>query len=444
MTATRYAPSSGAVLAYQTEGDGPFDVAFASGFPHHLEIQAEQPGFRRLVERIAGFARVIRYDRRGMGLSDPPAPGDRLEDRAEDLLAVLRAAGSERASFVAFGEGGLTVLQLAATHPEVVTSMVLVAPYARLVAGDGYDAGLEPGAFADAVGRIRELWGSGQWVIETLFPPFADDPVFRQWAARLERYAVSPTMAAEAWQRVAAFDVRPLLSQVSAPALLIGRSDNPGHGRGHVRFLAEHLPGATVRELPGEVVGTFFDADPEEGDEIAEFLIGTRADPAPRRSLQAILFTDIVDSTARASTLGDARWRALLDHHDTVLAGEITRFGGRLVKSTGDGVLAVFGSPSEAVRCARSAGAALEAVGVGTRAGVHVGEIELRGDDVAGMAVNIAARVAACAGRGQVLVSQTLVDLLIGTAATFEAAGRHELKGVPGTWELHSLTHPPR
>ena len=438
-TPTRYAPARGGVLAYQVRGDGPFDVAVIGGFPQHLEVQAEQPGYRRLMDRISGFARLITFDRRGISLSGPALPGDRLEDRTDDAVAVLAAAGSDRASFVAFGEGCLTVLHLAATRPEVVTSMVLVAPYPRLVSGDGYEHGLDPAAFARSVARAREVWGTGQWVIDTLFPPLGDDPVFRQWAARFERYTTSPPEAARQWEHVATFDVRAHLDRVRAPALLIGRADNPGHGHGHVEYLASKLADARVRQLPGEVVGTFFDADPEEADEIQDFLIGTRADPAPRRVVRAILFTDIVGSTERASAVGDARWRVLLDHHDSVISAETERFGGTIVKTTGDGVLATFASPSDALRCVEEVIDAMAEVHVEIRAGVHVGELELRGTDVAGMAVHIAARVAALAGAGAIYVSRTVVDLLVGTAARFRPVGRHGLKGVPGDWELFAL-----
>jgi class 3 adenylate cyclase len=436
---TRYAPARGGVLAYQVHGAGPFDVVLAGGFPQHIELAAEQPGYRRLMERIAGFARLIVFDRRGMSLSDPPLPGDSLEDRAEDVLAVLAAAGSEHASFVSFGEGGLTVLQLAASHPEAVTSMVLVAPYPRLTAGDGYEHGLSAAAFAETVERARRVWGTGEWVTETLFPPMASDPVFRQWAGRFERYALSPTEAAEGWRRVGTLDVRALLPRITAPALLIGRSDNPGHGRGHVQHLATHLADARVRELPGEVVGTFFDADPEEAAEIQEFLVGTRVDPAPRRVVRAILFTDIVGSTDRAAQIGDGRWRTLLDHHDAVLAEEVGRHGGTTVKSTGDGVVAVFAAPSDAVRAATAGARRLADVGVDVRAGIHVGEVELRGADITGLAVHIAARVAALAGAREVLVSRTVADLLVGTEVALRACGAHELKGVPGRWELHAV-----
>ena len=433
---TRYAPARSGVVAYQVHGEGSFDVIVAGGFPQHIEIMMEQPGYRRLMERLAAFARLIVFDRRGMALSDPPLPGDRLEDRAEDVLAVMAATGSERASFVSFGEGGLTVLQLASSHIDAVSSMVLIAPYPRLTSGDSYEHGLSPEAFAETVERARRSWGTGQWVTETLFPPSASDPVFRQWASRFERYSLSPTQAAEGWRRVGTLDVRGVLSRVVAPALLIGRSDNPGHGRGHIQYLAAHLADARVRELPGEVVGTFFEADPDEADEIQEFLIGTRIDPAPRRVMRAILFTDIVGSTDRSAQLGDARWRVVLDHHDAVVYDTVERFGGTIVKTTGDGVLAIFGTPSEAVRGAATLIAQLADVDVNVRAGIHVGEIELRGDDIAGMAVNIAARVAALAGASDIFVSRAVADLLVGTELLFRPAGSHQLKGVPGAWEL--------
>lgn len=436
LTETRYAAADGGVIAYQIFGRGDFDLVIAGGFPWHIELHWEQPGFARLLERLAGFARVIVFDRRGVGLSDPPRGADTLDDRADDLRCLLGAVGSEEASFVSFGEGGLAVMQLAATSPALVRSLVLIAAYARLTRTKGYEAGLAPEEFEASVSHVGEVWGTGGWAA-SLFPSSADDPLFRRWAARVERYAATPTRAVAAWRHVGSLDARSVLSRIEAPTLVVTRADNRGHGRGHGAYLAEHIPDAKVLELPGEAVGSFFDADPSEADEIQDFLIGVRADPEPGRALVAILFTDIVDSTQAVAATGDRPWRDVLDRHDEVTAQQVTRFGGRVVKGTGDGTVATFPSPRNALRCAWALHEHLDTIGLRIRAGAHVGEIELRGDDIAGFAVHVAQRVSSLAGAGEVVVSQTLRDLLGRGDARVTHRGHHRLKGVDEEWTVH-------
>lgn len=441
---TRYAPADGGAIAYQRFGDGPIEVVIANGFPGHVELGWEQPGMARLLRRLATFATVTAFDRRGVGLSDPSPPDDTPASRAEDLVCLLDHVGADRASFVTFGEGGFGALHLAATRPERVESLVLNAAYPRLTRGVDYAYGISPAEVEQMAALAEQDWGTGSWMIRTLFPDHADDPLFRQRMARLERYTATPSRAAAIWRRVATFDARPLLPHITARTLVVTGPSNPAHGPGHAGHFVEHMPAARSLVLPaGRVVGTFFDAEPAEGDEIQEFLTGTRADPTAGREIAAILFTDIVGSTAAVAKAGDRRWRDVLDHHDAVSADHVSRFGGRVVKTTGDGVLAVFPSASRAVICAFAARDDLAAVGIATRAGVHVGEVELRGEDVAGLAVHIAQRVSSEAGAGEVVVSQTAADLLADAAVHLTDLGPHHLKGLDRPWTILAASPAP-
>jgi len=437
---TAYAPAEGGVVAYQRFGSGPLEVVIGNGFPGHVEVGWEQPGMARLLHRLASFATVTVFDRRGVGLSDPPAGEDSLTSRAADVLALLDHVGADRVSFVTFGEGALGALQLAVSHPERVESLVLNAPYARLTSAPGYPCGVPPEAAEAMAVRAADEWGTGRWMIATLFPDKADDPLFRQRMARLERYSATPTRAAAIWREIARLDARHLLPQVSAPVLVVARASNPAHGPGHAEHFVEHLPDVRALRLPGEVVGTFFDAEPAEADEIQEFLTGSRADPTAGREIAAILFTDIVGSTTAVARAGDRRWRDVLDHHDDVSTRHVQRLGGRLVKTTGDGLLAVFPSASAAVRCAAAVRDELGDVGIATRAGVHVGEVELRGDDIAGLAVHIAQRVSSVAGDREIVVSQTAADLLADGSVLLEDRGPVHLKGIERPWSIHLVT----
>ena len=435
---TRYAPAPGGVIAYQTFGDGALHLLVANGFPGHVELAWEQPGMARLLQRFANFARVTAFDRPGVGLSDPPAGDDSLVDRAQDLTALLDHLGADRVSVVSYGEGAFGVLQLAATAPERIESLVLNAPYARLTRCDGYPHGVSDADAEAMAARAERHWGTGKWMIDTLFPTHGDDRLFRARMARLERYAATPTRAAATWRHLATLDARHLLPQIEAPTLIVTRRSNPGHGPGHGAYFADRIRQARLLELPGEVVGTFFDAEPEESDHIQDFLTGSPADPTAVRDIVAILFTDIVGSTATAASVGDRHWHDVLDHHDAVTAGNVNRFGGRVVKTTGDGVLAIFPSASSAVSCALAARDQLAAAGIHTRAGVHVGEVQHRGEDVAGLAVHIAQRVSAQAGEGQVLTSSTAADLLVDDRIELGALGPHSLKGIEREWNLYT------
>lgn len=437
LTETRYAPAPGGVIAYQTFGDGTLHLIVANGFPGHVELGWEQPGMARLLQRLASFARVTVFDRPGVGLSDPPAGNDGLVERAQDLTGLLDHLGADRVSAMTFGEGAFGILQLAATAPERIESLVLNAPYARLTRCEGYPYGVSDADAELTAERAERHWGTGKWMIDTLFPTHGDDRLFLARMARLERYAATPTRAAATWRHVASLDARHLLSQIEAPTLIVTRRNNPAHGPGHGGHFADHMPQARLLELPGEVVGTFLDAEPQEADHIQEFLTGSRADPTAGREILAILFTDIVGSTVTAAAVGDRHWQDVLDHHDDVTAGNVHRFGGRVIKTTGDGVLAIFPSASSAVSCAFAARDQLASAGIQTRAGVHVGEVQHRGDDVAGLAVHIAQRVSAQASDGQVLTSRTAADLLVDDRIQLDDLGPHSLKGIERPWNLY-------
>jgi class 3 adenylate cyclase len=437
---TQYAQSGGASIAYQAVGDGPLDILFLPGWISQIEQLWESPGLRRFLERLGTFGRVILFDRRGGGLSDR-APGEfTLEQEARDALAVLDAAGSERAALFTYALGGITGIMLAAEHPDRVGALILYASLARTAWAPDYDWALtveQREQFAEA-----GLTGWGEIdkpTIAQFTPSLADDPAHKAWFARLERLAASPREARAMAMTAVDLDVRDKLPRIRVPTLVMHRPAERIWDVRHSHYLSENIPGARYVELQGE------DSLPHVGDsdaileEIQEFLTGAR-EAGVTRALRTVLFTDIVDSTARAAGMGDGRWRDLLARHDEDVRKELERFGGAEVKTVGDGFLATFaGPPSHALRCALAITDAARELGVEVRIGMHTGECELIGEDVGGMAVHIASRVNGLAQPGEVLVSGTVFGTVVGGPFTFEDRGLHELKGVPGRWPLFAL-----
>lgn len=439
MTAeTRYADSGGVNIAYQVVGEGPLDLVFVPGFVSHVELFWEVAPARRVFERLASFSRLIVFDKREQGSSDRLGRPPTLEETMEDLRAVLDAAGSERAALFGVSEGGPMAMLLAATYPERCSHLALYGTAARFTHAPGYDAGVPPEALERFGRRIGSEWG-GAAGIGVLAPSLAGDPELERGWQRVMRTGTSPRGVVALMGLYRELDVREALPLISQPTLVLHRAADRPLPVAMGRYLAEHIADARFVELPGEDHAWFAGDSDALLDEVQEFLTGTRPERPPDRVLSTVLFTDIVRSTETAAELGDQRWRRLLDRHDELVRREIERHDGRPVKSTGDGFLATFAGPARAIGCARTVADQVRELGIEIRAGLHTGECELRNGDVGGLAVHIGTRVAAKAGPGEVLVSGTVKDLVVGSGIDFAERGSAELKGVPGEWRLYAV-----
>jgi pimeloyl-ACP methyl ester carboxylesterase/class 3 adenylate cyclase len=438
---TRYAKSGDVNIAYQVVGDGPFDLVYVPPFVTNLELQWEDPTERRYLERLASFCRLIMFDKRGIGLSDRVAVAT-LEERLDDLRAVMDAAGSQRAALFGGSEGGALAILFAATYPERVSALVLYGAYPRMAWAPDYPDGLPEEVWADGLQYLQENWGRLQEqaspLVHMLAPSRADDPLWLKAHARWERLSASPGAVASILQMIREIDVRHLLPALRQPTLVVYRTADVPHAVGS-RHLGESIAGAKVVELPGNEYFPHLGDQDAIVDEIEEFLTGVRPLHALDRALATVLFTDIVSSTQRAAALGDDEWRRMLDHHAALAVREVERHRGRAIKSTGDGMLATFDGPARAVRCAQAICAGVRSLGLEVRAGLHTGEIELRGDDIGGIAVHIGQRVSALAGPTEVLVSSTVKDLVAGSGIRFADRGSHVLKGVPDEWRVFAV-----
>ena len=440
-TRTQYAKNGDVHLAYQVLGEGPIDLLLLVADFIPTDAWDEQPLLAHAIRRLASFSRLIRCDRRGIGCSDPitPTTPPTLEQWMEDALAVLDAAHSNCPSVMATMDAGALGLLLAATHPGRVRSLVLVNSFARGLQAPDYPWGwLEETAMKMADDTVEPAEDIG-WGLGLVAPSMADDDDFRRWWDRTGNRGASPATARALLEVYLRSDVRDILGVIDVPTLVVHRTDDKAIVVEHGRYLAEHIPRAKFVELSG--ADDFFwlgDAD-SLIDEVEQFLTGTRRRPELERTLATVLFTDIVDSTQRASDLGDLRWRQLLDRHDRACAEHVELYRGRTVKATGDGILATFDGPARAIACALGLRDVLRPLGVEIRVGVHTGEVELRGDDIGGIAVHIAARIQALAEPCQCLVSRTVTDLVAGSGIEFVDQGEHELKGVPGTWNLFAV-----
>jgi class 3 adenylate cyclase len=407
-----------------------------------VEFAWDLPAYARVFRRLASFSRLIRFDLRGSGLSDPLALGEQpsLEEQAKEMLAVLDAVDSERAAVVANNIGGLLAIFFAASYPKRTSSLVLDGCYARLARADDYPWGVPGHVLDQAVTSARGGAGTlGEAGLMYMAPHAMKDPEFAAQWWRYSRSANSPAAGNAMAEMLVFTDVRPVLPAVQAPTLVLFRSGDQWVGRPHAVYLAEHIPTAKLVELPGDDNLMFVGDSDAVVDEIEEFLTGSRHAPDTDRVLSTVLFTDIVGSTERAAELGDRAWRDLLDAHDGAVRRQLDRFRGREVNTVGDGFLATFDGPGRAIQCACAIRHAVRALGLEVRAGLHTGEIEVRGHDVAGMAVHIAARVAAAAGTAEVLVSGAMPPLVAGSGIEFADRGERELRGVPGVWRLYAV-----
>jgi class 3 adenylate cyclase len=432
---TKYARSGDVYIAFQVVGDSPIDLVYVPSWISQIEHYWEEPTIARYFGRLASFSRLILFDRRGSGLSDPVARAPTLEEQMDDVVAVMDAAGSERAAVLAQLEGGAMATLFAATHPERTTALVLYEAMPRMSWAPDYDWALR---IEDRKAALTRPWGDGSRLVG-LAPKSAENPRLRKWFARLERLAASPGTAAKFMMMNAEVDVRAVLPTIQVPTLVLHRAGDTFIDIRHSRYLAEHIPGARLVEVPGEEALSF-GSDAAVLDEIEEFLTGARSASESERILSTVMFADIVDSTQRAAQMGDRRWRDLLESIEVAIVRELARFRGRAVKQMGDGFLATFDGPARGIRCAAAIrDAARSQFGVEVRTGLHTGEIEVIGDDVGGIAVHIGARVGASAGPGEVLVSGTVKDLVVGSGIEFEDRGERELRGVPGSWHLWAV-----
>ena len=435
---TKYARSGDYYIAYQVLGDGPVDLVYVPGWVSHLEYEWENPAVARMFRRLASFSRFIRFDKRGVGLSDRVSMNElpMLEQRMDDVRAVMDAAGSEKAFLLGVSEGGPMCLLFAATYPDRVAGLVTYAAFARRAWSPDYPIGLSPQAQQAMIDDVEQNWGGESVDLTLRAPSVQQDDRARRWYLTHQRLGASPGAALTLMRMNFEIDVRDVLPVIRVPTLILHRVGDTRVDPSNSTYMAERIPGAKYVSLPGVDHASMIGEVDALIDEIEEFVTGERHAVEPDRVLATVLFTDIVGSTEHLTRMGDRRWRDLLDEHYRVLRRELGRFRGREVKTTGDGLLASFDGPARAVRCALAIRDAVQPLGIQIRAGVHTGEVEVMADDLGGIAVHVGARVAAEAGPSEVLASSTVRDLVAGSGLAFDDLGAHALKGVSGDWRL--------
>jgi len=435
---TRYAKSGDVHIAYQVVGDGPLDLVYAPPWIGNMELFWEEPSYARFLKRLASFSRLILFDKRGTGSSDRAAEIPIIEQQIDDLTSVMDSVGAERAALLGASEGGSLCTLFAATRPERTSALILCGAVATTRWSPETPWAPTSETFETWIQTVEREWGR-PLAIELFAPSVAHEKRFRDWWARLLRLAASPAAAVALLRMLDEIDVRPVLPTIRIPTLVLHCTGDRVVNVENGRYLGRYIPNAKYVELPGT------DHFPYLGDadailaEIEEFLTGVRPLPESDRVLATVLFTDIVSSTERSAQVGDRKWKDLLDQHDTLIHRELERHRGRLVKNTGDGILATFDGPARAIRCAQAIASSVKSLGIEVRAGLHTGEVELRGEDVTGMGVNIAARVMDAAGPGEVVVSSTVKDLVAGGGLRFADRGTRDLRGVPGEWRLFAV-----
>jgi pimeloyl-ACP methyl ester carboxylesterase len=437
---TRYAKSDDVNIAYQVVGSGPLDLIYVPGWVSHIELAWEEPSLARMLERLASFSRLILFDKRGTGLSDrvPEKELPTLEQRMDDVRAVMEAAGSEKAAMFGWSEGGNMSMLFAATYPERTTALVTCGAFAKRLQAPDYPWAPSPQQRQTFFDLIERDWG-GTVDLPNIAPSAIGDRRFEDWWAAYLRAGASPGAALALARMNTEIDVRQVLPAITVPTLVLHRSGDLDADVEEGRYLAERIPGAKLVELPGRDHLPFVGDVDAVVDEIEEFLTGARGAVEPDRVLTTVMFIDVVGSTERAAELGDRRWSEILESYRAVVRAELARFRGREVETAGDGLLATFDGPARAIRCGWAVTRGLHSLEIEARAGLHTGECEVVGEKLAGIAVHTGARVAELAAPGEVLVSNTVKDLVAGSGIRFADRGRRVLKGVPGRWRLFAV-----
>jgi class 3 adenylate cyclase len=434
---TRYATRGGLNIAYQVFGSGPRDLVLVDTGQHPVDLLWEEPLLAGFLERLAGFSRVICFDLRGWGASDPLNDLPVLETWAEDIAIVLDEVGSSRAALVGMAEAGSIAALFAATSPQRTSALVLVNAFARFFRAPDYPFGIPEALEAQRTAAFARTWGTGE-NLDFLGPSMRHDRQLRQWLGRAERLAASRATATKLWRATLHRDIRSVLPAIQVPTLVLHRAKNTYARVAHGRYLAEHIDKARFVELPGRDHLYYVGGGDSLADEITEFVTGVRPEVGPERTLATIMFTDIVESTRHAANVGDRRWQETLERFERMAGYQIDRFRGERVKATGDGVLATFDGPARALRCATAVRDEARDLGIEIRVGLHTGEVEHRGGDIGGIAVHIGQRVLSAANPGEVLVSRTVKDLAAGSGFRFIERGSHVLRGVPERWDLYT------
>jgi pimeloyl-ACP methyl ester carboxylesterase len=431
---THYAKSGDVHIAYQVFGEGAIDLVFAPPFVSNVEHWWDEPDVTRWLLRLESYARVAMFDKRGTGMSDRVAELPGLDQRMDDLRAVMDAVGMEQAALIGISEGVPLTALFAATYPDRCRALVLYGGFARFTSWFPTQEALE-----EFFGYVERAWGSGA-SLQRFAPSRANDLAFQNWWGKAERLGASPAAAAVLMRMNSQIDISDILSTIRVPTLVIHRTEDATINVEGGRYLAKQIPNARYVELPGTDHIPFVGENADEiADAIQEFLTGSRASIAADRVLATVLFTDIVGSTEKAAAVGDHRWRDLLASHHAIIRRNLTRFRGHEVKTTGDGILATFDGPARGVRCACAVVDDIRPLGIDIRAGLHTGECEMMGDDVGGIAVHIGARIAGLASAGEILVSSTVKDLVSGSGLRFSDRGGQSLKGVPGEWHIYAV-----
>jgi pimeloyl-ACP methyl ester carboxylesterase len=438
---TKYASSGGINIAYQVVGDGPIDLVLVPGWVSNIEAFWEEPNYARFLRELSSFSRLILFDKRGTGLSDRVVEVSTLEERMDDVRAVMEAIGSKRAALFGYSEGGPMCALFAATYPERTSALIMVGSYARRVRTHDYPYGPTAEQHDAWMTGLARAWG-GPVGLDDRAPTLANDQRFRQWWSHYLRVSCSPSAVVALSKANAEIDIRHILPSIRVPTLVLHCSGDRAMEVGHSRYLASRIPGAKLviidsdDHLPpasgaAEIIGN-----------AREFLTGQRHAHLSDTILGTIMFTDIVGSTEKASAAGDRRWADLLETHNAAIRRELAAYRGREINTTGDGFVTIFDGPARAVRCAFAVQRAVRSVGVEIRAGIHTGECEMRGDSVTGLSLHIAARIAALASAGTIVVSRTVKDLVAGSGISFEDIGVYDLKGVPDQWHLYRVLSP--
>lgn len=439
---TQYARSGDISIAYKVIGDGPRDVVLVPGYLSHVELIWEIPQVVHMIQRMATFSRLMMFDKRGSGLSDPVIGAPTLEDRIDDVRAVMEAVGSTQASLFGVSEGAPMSILFAATHPELITSLVLYGGVPRSTWAEDYPWATPREDLLASSHEMEPYLFEGA-IAEVMAPSVAEFPLVRETFARLQRYSSSPAMLRQTFEMFLDIDVRAILPSVAVPTLVLHREGDRAVNRRAGEWMASQIPGASYVQLPGIDHAMFVGDTDRLLDEVEEFLTGVRRSVEVDRVLATVMFVDVVGSTERASQLGDRAWTDLLSQINGIMRADLQRFRGVEVKTLGDGLLATFDGPARAIRCALELIEGVRPLGVEIRIGLHSGEIEVTdGNDVAGIAVHIAARIGALAGAGEVLVSRTVKDLVAGSQLAFADRGEHVLKGVPESWSVFEVVRP--